>query len=203
MIVGFAGKAATGKTTAAKYVLDQADSNIVIIPMAKLLRDEVEQFLKQAGASESVPLLHGSQEDKIKVFYLDEKKALSVCSDWGNFISINRKLKHLSGKTAVTTRLLLQWWGTEYRRSQDPDYWTKAWKDKIETIDLNHTHVLVDDVRFVNEYNAIKKQKGLLVKILRPGFGGANNHSSESSLDHVNEWDFVINNDGTLDEFYL
>jgi hypothetical protein len=41
----------------------------------------------------------------------------------------------------------------------------------------------------------------LIVKIERPGFDGANNHASETSLDDYDAWDHVVVNDGTLDEF--
>jgi hypothetical protein len=61
--------------------------------------------------------------------------------------------------------------------------------------------ILVDDVRFINELNVIKEHGGLIVKIDRPGFDGANNHASETSLDEYHDWDRVLLNDGTLDEF--
>ncbi|MEE4253046.1 MAG: hypothetical protein V2I50_03280 [Desulfuromusa sp.] len=101
----------------------------------------------------------------------------------------------------MTVRRILQWWGTEYRRAQDPDYWTKAWEKKLQEYDLTQTHIIVDDVRFVNELNIIEKQGGIFIKIERPGFNGANNHSSENSLDHYDNWHLVIPNDGSLEEF--
>jgi len=57
MIIGFAGKAASGKTTAAKYLLDNLSDRIVILPMAQVLREEVEDFIRQVGAEKSVPLI--------------------------------------------------------------------------------------------------------------------------------------------------
>ena len=46
MILGFAGKAATGKTTAAHHLAPLLDKECRIIPMAMVLRDEVEAFLR-------------------------------------------------------------------------------------------------------------------------------------------------------------
>ena len=46
MIIGFAGKAATGKTTAAHHMAPLLDKACKIIPMAMVLRDEVEAFLR-------------------------------------------------------------------------------------------------------------------------------------------------------------
>ena len=56
-------------------------------------------------------------------------------------------------------------------------------------------------VRFMNELNVIRTHGGLIVKIERPGFDGANNHASETSLDEYHGWDRIIVNDGTLVEF--
>lgn len=201
MILGIAGKAATGKTTAAHHLAPLLDKECRIVPMAMMLRDEVEAFLRAVGADESVPLVYGCQDDKIRVFYVDEQQAMAHCPKWPHFVSENREIQNRPGQTAITVRRLLQWWGTEYRRDQDPDYWTRAWGCKIEQLDLAHLHVLVDDVRFMNELQVIKEHGGLIVKIERPGFDGANNHASETSLDAYHDWDSVLLNDGTLDEF--
>jgi len=201
MILGFAGKAATGKTTAAKHLQPLLDKECKIIPMAMVLRDEVEAFLRAIDAEASVPLVYGCQDDKVRIFYVDEQKALEQCSKWTHFITEHQEIQDRSGLTAVTVRRILQWWGTEYRRAQDPDYWTKAWGRKISEYDVEQIHVLVDDVRFMNELNVIKEHGGLIVKIERPGFDGANNHASETSLDDYADWDGKILNNGTLEEF--
>ena len=201
MILGFAGKAATGKTTAAKHMAPLLDKECTIVPMAMVLRDEVEAFLRSIGADESVPLVYGCQDDKVRVFYVNEQRALAHCPKWSHFVSDHQDIQDRPGQTAVTVRRILQWWGTEYRRSQDSDYWTKAWGRKIEQLDLEHMHVLIDDVRFMNELRVIKEHGGLIVKIERPGFDGANNHASETSLDEYHDWDDVLLNDGSLEEF--
>ncbi len=201
MILGFAGKAATGKTTAAKHMEPLLDKKCKIIPMAMVLRDEVEAFLRAIGAEESVPLVYGCQDDKVRVFYVDEQKALVQCPRWSHFIAEHMEIQDSKGQTAVTVRRILQWWGTEYRRSEDPDYWTKAWGRKVSELDVNDMYILVDDVRFMNELNVIKDHGGLIVKIERPGFDGANNHASETSLDDYSAWDGKISNDGSLEVF--
>lgn len=201
MIIGFAGKAATGKTTAAQHLAPLMDMACRIVPMAMLLRDEVEDFLRSIGADESVSLVYGDQDDKVRIFYVDEQRAMQQCPRWDHFVAEHREIQDRTGRTAVTVRRILQWWGTEYRRADDPDYWTKAWSRKIEQFDLERTHVLVDDVRFINELSTIRAHGGLIVKIERPGFDGANNHASETSLDEYDAWDATLVNDGTLEEF--
>jgi len=201
MIIGFAGKAASGKTTAAHHLAGLLDTETHIIPMARMLREEVENFLRQSGAEEFVPLVYGSQEDKVRVFYIDEARALDACPLWRDFLRLNSSLQDRPGQSALTVRLILQWWGTEYRRAQDPDYWTKAWETKVSTLDLDRVHVLVDDVRFMNELKTLRHFDARIVKIERPGFNGAGNHASETSLDGYDAWDAVIVNDGTLEQF--
>ena len=200
MIIGFAGKAASGKTTAAKYLME-LQNDIVILPMAVVLRQEVESFIRQVGAEDKIPLVYGDQDDKVRVFYVDERIAQQLCPVWAGFVTMNQDIQDRPGQTAVTVRRVLQWWGTEYRRAQDPDYWTKAWEKKLQEYDLTNTHILVDDVRFVNELEIIKKNGGVFIRIIRPGFDGANDHSSENSLDDYDAWDLVIGNDGSLEAF--
>ena len=53
----------------------------------------------------------------------------------------------------------------------------------------------------MNELKAIKDHNGLIIKIERPGFNGANSHASETSLDDYADWDGTIVNDGSLVEF--
>ena len=201
MIVGFAGKAASGKTTAAKQMAPLLEGETFIIPMAMVLRDEVETFLRNISADEYIPLVYGCQEDKIKIFYVNSENARNECPKWDHFVAEHQDIQDLDNLTAVTVRRILQWWGTEYRREQDPDYWTKAWANKVNLYDTEKSHILIDDVRFMNELNTIKTQGGMIVKIERPGFNGAGNHASETSLDDYTDWDATIKNDGSLEQF--
>lgn len=201
MIVGFAGKAASGKTTAAHHLAALLDRETCVVPMAKVLRDEVEEFLRAVGAEEFVPLVYGCQEDKLRVFYVDGAMAVQQCPQWHSFVTEHAEIQDRPGKTAVTVRRILQWWGTEYRRAQDPDYWTKAWADKIKSYDLEQVHILVDDVRFMNELKMLLGLGAMIVKIERPGYAAAGNHASETALDDYREWHQQVLNDGTLEAF--
>ncbi|NOY13932.1 MAG: hypothetical protein GXP51_09750 [Deltaproteobacteria bacterium] len=201
MIIGFAGKAASGKTTAAQHLAPLLDRETLIIPMAMVLRDEVETFLRAIDAEAHVPLVYGCQQDKLRVFYLDESKALQQCPQWAGFVAEHSDIQDRPGQTAVTVRRILQWWGTEYRRVRDPDYWTKAWERKVRQHDLTQTHILVDDVRFMNELRIIKALDGVIVKIERPGFAAGGNHASETALDGYRDWERIILNDGSLEQF--
>ena len=86
---------------------------------------------------------------------------------------------------------LLQWWGTEFRRSQDPLYWVTKWKAGI---DPKANIVLATDMRFINEALAVKDVGGYTVRVSRLNADGTPfvdtsrdpNHPSEIELDGHN-----------------
>lgn len=61
--------------------------------------------------------------------------------------------------------------------------------------------IVVTDVRFLNEADAIRSRGGLLIRIHRPGVGPRNQHASEISLDDY-PFDAHIDNDGTIEELH-
>ncbi len=201
MIIGFAGKAASGKTTAAKHLQALLGDKIQVLPMASMLRREVEAFLRKVGAADKVALLYGDQQDKLTHFEIDEHSARLQCSAWEDFVAKNLDIQQHPGRTTLNVRRILQWWGTEYRRAQDPDYWTKAWEAALAEVTERNVHILVDDVRFHNEVEAVQRNGGVLIRVERPGFNGANNHSSENSLDDFTGWNMVLRNDDSLEKF--
>ena len=60
-------------------------------------------------------------------------------------------------------------------------------------------NLVVPDVRFWNEAEAIKERGGILIKITRPGHHG-DGHVSETELVDFDGWDHVIDNTGTVAE---
>jgi len=94
-------------------------------------------------------------------------------------------------------RPILQWYGTEYRRAQDEQYWVKR---TVETILRScplqeNTLAIITDVRFHNEAEMIRDCGGLLVRIDR---GSSNDeHASEVNVSKI-PVDKVIDNTGDL-----
>jgi len=90
-------------------------------------------------------------------------------------------------------RTLLQWWGTEYRRAQDPDYWVKKTMARIS--EENPEVALISDLRFPNEVEGIRAAGGYVVRVDRVGYvSDVPEHVSERALDGMSEmdWDYVI-----------
>lgn len=97
----------------------------------------------------------------------------------------------------LTPRLVLQLLGTEGGRDViHPNIWVNATLGDLKETD----HVIVTDVRFPNEVEGIKRKGGKVVKIIRPSVVSTSTHPSETSLNNYTDWDYVIVNDGTLDD---
>lgn len=62
-------------------------------------------------------------------------------------------------------RLLMQHYGTEVRRRDDPDYWVNKWHQQFSIHDTGN--IVVDDVRFLNEADRIKMCGGKLIRLER------------------------------------
>jgi len=96
-------------------------------------------------------------------------------------------------------RTLLQWWGTEFRRELDDNYWVKRLAERIE---LEKPQIaLITDMRFPNEM-AFVTEYGETVRVDRAGLPPST-HASETALDDVSpeDWSIILTNDGTLSEF--
>ncbi len=96
-------------------------------------------------------------------------------------------------------RSLLQFWGTEYRRSIDPDYWVRQLAQQIEL--EKPQYALLTDMRFPNEMEFVL-QYGETVRVDRDGLPPAT-HASETALADVSDedWSIILENNGTLEEF--
>jgi hypothetical protein len=91
---------------------------------------------------------------------------------------------------------LLQWWGTEFRRAQDTDYWVKK---AFASIPANLDIAIFSDTRFPNEADGVKQRGGYTINVQRLREDGSQffdssrpaDHPSETALDGYN-WDFYL-----------
>jgi hypothetical protein len=178
LIIAFGYKAQSGKGESAETIRRSRSTfsgHIGIFSFATALRDEI----------------HGAVLDLIEKTGVTPQLALQeLCSKFGVTYDENAKVDKLNpwGKQ----RALQQYWGTEYRRAQDPQYWVKKLHTSIadSCVDI----ALIDDMRFPNEY-AWADTNGYTVKVERRDFAGlegdAAMHSSETSLDGY-DFDYYI-----------
>jgi len=97
-------------------------------------------------------------------------------------------------------RLLMQWWGTEYRRTDDPDYWVMQLLKSMKALSPDVKMVVVTDVRFKNEADVITQLGGELWRINRTVGSAADAHASECELDGYDNFTLELTNNGSIDE---
>jgi len=122
----------------------------------------------------------------------------------------------------LTPRLLLQLLGTEAgRQIIHPNIWVNAlfanYKPvgdnllegevrKVREEDLIHPNWIITDVRFPNEADIIKNKGGIIIRVNRSQFlidGKVilkDEHLSETGLDDYDKFDYVIDNNGTVQD---
>ena len=181
MIVGISGKAKSGKDTAAdmlSYLYSNPD---------KSYKDYVENtevfFDKNAYV---VHFADALKEAARELCILDEDQTDTQAG----------KLTVIPW-LGITVRELLQKLGTCIREGIDEDFWIKCLFARVD----GFQSIIIADVRYPNEVQAIKNQDGIVIRINRKG-AGAGNHHSETALDDYENFDLVIDNNGTYEELY-
>lgn len=97
-------------------------------------------------------------------------------------------------------RRLLQYMGTEVGRNLlGENIWVDAVLHKAEKVS---GPVVITDVRFINELEAVQNAGGVVVRVERPGIGPKNDHPSETELIGA-DFDYYIDNDGSLADLRL
>ncbi len=93
------------------------------------------------------------------------------------------------------SREWMQWYGTDIKRNQDPDYWINNLKNTIKINQLRGIdNFIITDVRFLNEIKWIKSEGGLIYKIVDPDYCIQDNHISENELNDFDAYDLLIIN---------
>ena len=190
IVIGFGYKATSGKDTAVAEIIRQRGLNAPLescnagstcvcqerydirrFAFADALKSEVAEAARLAGGLEN--LINNMR---------------SQLPDW---------VQYEPG--AEKPRLLLQYWGGEFRRGQDKNYWVRKLEQQIEL--EKPQFALISDLRYLNEF-AFCKEYGEVVKVERLGIPQGT-HSSETELDTVSpeDWSLILENNGSLEEF--
>ena len=193
-IIGFAGRKRSGKTTLAKYFKNE--ENAIIITIA--------DFLKYLCCD----LMNMSYEE------LNEKKDNGYTFDivpdnrWFNIIDkhthigINNIKKELQDIHITSIRQLLQIIGTDVIRKYNENWHVEKMLEKIQSYSEDKL-IVIDDVRFPNERDAILRLSGEVFFIVRPNSLTISNHPSETALKwhNFNLDKIIINNYPNEEEF--
>jgi hypothetical protein len=96
-------------------------------------------------------------------------------------------------------RALLQWYGSDYRRTDDDLYWIRQLE---QTIELEKPQIaILSDLRFPNEMEWTL-QYGEAVRVDRAGLPPST-HVSEIALADSTDWSLILENNRSLEEFLL
>lgn len=104
----------------------------------------------------------------------------------------------LQAKPTAAVRRLMQEYGTDVRRRDNPNHWVDAWKAGVRDLGMHDPFVVAPDVRFHNEAAVIREMGGVIWRIARPGVGASRHQSEQEQIDI--QVDATIFNDGTLEE---
>jgi hypothetical protein len=108
----------------------------------------------------------------------------------------------LANGQPLTARYALQRLGTDWGRDCDPEIWIKYGLRRARKLREKGYAVVITDVRFLNEAEAITHEDGDIWKVVRPGADGQVGivgHASEAEIPTI-ECDRIIHNDGTLED---
>ena len=159
----------------------------------------------------------GVGKDYIVNNYLSKLYEKSIIISFADMIKINLmvhnniNLNELYGHKTPEIRKLLQYEGTENGRDKyGQDIWIKYVKSWGELyLSRGYKYIIVTDVRFKNEYEFIKNNNGIVIRINASNrnekrlrneslneeeYNKIKNHISEIDLDQV-DFDLIINND--------
>lgn len=100
-------------------------------------------------------------------------------------------------KGNITVRQLLQDLGSVVRESFGKTFWAQCLIHEIDGGTFN----IIPDLRYKVELETLEnfKMSLLTIRVNRPGVQ-LMDHSSETELDDYKGWDYVIENDGTLED---
>jgi len=157
--------------------------------------------LKQSGKSTACAYLEGKINNTTRVNFKDAlvKETMSGFPDLLREIAhtkycgngIEQAIDDLFTTKPPLMRALMQNFGTEVRRKQDPEYWVKRWQQTAAKELANGVTVLTDDVRFKNEAQAVKSAGGILIRLKRTDMVRTDAHSSEVEQESI-KCDYTI-----------
>jgi len=101
----------------------------------------------------------------------------------------------------MSRREFLQKLGTDAMRDNlHPDVWVNLLMNRYST--PGEKRWIVTDVRFPNEFYAIKTAGGIVVRVVRDGVGPTNAHRSETAIDSLRA-NFTVENNGSVKDLFV
>ena len=191
MIISVSGAIGSGKDTIAQIIQE-------ITPYHKW------EIQKWAGKLKTIgELISGIPKEK---FEDQEFKYTNLPAMWdkdGEPMTV-RDLLQLLGTEAMRNGLHENVWVNALMSDYTPNhYLIGAATRHLDDATPLYPNWIITDTRFPNELEAAKTRNGISIKVHRPGSKSdakQAQHASETALNNVTDWDYVISNDGDLDD---
>lgn len=202
LILGLAGQAGAGKNEVANHLVQRY--GFVQFAFSDALYHEVQQ----AFGLEDQSLLRDRATKETPIPQL----AIGECHDKGfqdrmmnGFVA----KEPAAGSMVRSPRQILQWWGTEYRRAQDENYWVKRVHEFVKAMhflppypELRPALFVETGTRFENEREWIKALGGNVWHIHRGSDEVLHDHASAAPLPVLPPEREIWNN-GTIEELHM
>lgn len=205
-IIGLTGKARSGKDTSGKILAELAQGATLAFA------DRIKELCRELF-SLSTEQLYGDKKEEptdlpclicpkcasVSIVLKDDLGFCDICNVIGSAAVFNKYW---------TPRMILQYVGTETMRKVDKGVWVKraltTAHHLLASKDQEVKLVIVTDVRYRNECEAIWNAGGEVWRIVRPGAEapvGLTDHPSEKEQESISDQELqaVILNDSTLD----
>jgi hypothetical protein len=175
MIIGLTGYKGSGKSTVAKYIADEYGFKRVNF------KDGLVQEMKE----------------KFPTLLEEIAYSVSMLQQYETGIGESLTVSDMFELKPPLMRKLMQEYGTEVRRADNMNYWVDEWKESVGT-----ANIVTDDVRFQNEYDAVKELGGIIIRVVREDITSGGSHQSETEQESF-EADFtIVGEPGSHDAIY-
>lgn len=177
-IIGiYSPRPASGKSTTAQYLVEHHGYKVV--KFAGPLKRMVRAFLDEILPTNDPAVIE-------------------------RYVEGDLKESPIPGLNGVTTRRIMQTIGTGWGRDTiSKSLWVDAIAEKVRTIVNSGGKVVIDDLRFPNEYDTLRAMGAHLIRVDRPSahLGGAL-PGLEGLLDGGYVFDAALFNEGTVDDLH-
>ena len=181
MLIGFLGKKGVGKDTSAKLLLD--DYNFTRYAFGDPVKDVVGTMFCMNDEQ-----LYGNKKEEI-----DPRWNVSP-----------RTLFQVIGTNFAQYWLMLKLPELE-EKVKMKHFWVKRFEMWFEEESNKNKNVVITDVRFQHEVDAIKSKNGIIIKLINSdSIKSTDRHVSETESESISkkDIDYTIDNNSTIDELY-
>ena len=201
-LVGFSGKMGAGKTSAAFFATTFLEGHTAETWQLIAFADELKRLV---SGMFGFPMSY-CYTDIGKTFELPSCKPLYELTHEDIPRRVSQEvLDGLNGRLSTeippgtTVGRVLQIVGQAFRDEIGDDVWIIALEKRMQT----GSNYVIEDVRYPNECDFVKRLGGIVGRVILTGSAGRNDsrrdpqHESETAMDLYDKWDFTIETDAS------